>query len=35
MVAYVPFKRVGVSITIVFGFVIIISPTAHSLLIYS
>lgn len=35
MVASVPFKRVGVSITIVFGFVIIISPMAHSLLIYS
>jgi hypothetical protein len=35
MVAYVPVKRVGVSITIVFAFVIIISPMAQSLLIYS
>jgi len=33
MVAYVPFKRMGVPKTIVFGFVI--SPMAQSLLIYS
>ncbi len=35
MVAYVPFKRMGVPKTIVFGFVIIISPMAQSLLINS